>query len=204
MSTTPHPRWMTPAQLDEARGRPAGSMRLDLKDGLGTAYLFTDARARPCADLYTGKSLRATSRYYYRSEARRAEHVAEFVARLRAAEDHRAAARAKRSAPHVLEVGDILRASWGYDQTNIDYYEVVRATSRSAWLRELAQDRNCTGDMRGTCVPLAGHYVGPEAMYRATEDYVKIKSYKFARRMTPTTTIGGAKIYAPDYWTAYA
>ena len=24
-----------------------------------------------------------------------------------------------------LKVGDVLRSSWGYDQTNVDYYEVV-------------------------------------------------------------------------------
>ena len=32
--------------------------------------------------------------------------------------------KAKRLAPHSLKVGDILYASWGYDQTNIDWFKV--------------------------------------------------------------------------------
>lgn len=32
--------------------------------------------------------------------------------------------KAKRLAPHTLKVGDILYASWGYDQTNIDWFKV--------------------------------------------------------------------------------
>lgn len=34
------------------------------------------------------------------------------------------------------DVGDILYSSWGYDQTNIDFYEVVRRTEKSVWLRK--------------------------------------------------------------------
>lgn len=39
--------------------------------------------------------------------------------------------------PHVaerIEPGAILYSSWGYDQTNIDFYYVVRATEKSAWI----------------------------------------------------------------------
>ena len=35
-----------------------------------------------------------------------------------------------------LSVGDILSSSWGYDQTNVNFYEVVRATTKTVWLRE--------------------------------------------------------------------
>jgi hypothetical protein len=39
--------------------------------------------------------------------------------------------------PHVAEViepGAILYSSWGYDQTNVDYYMVTRTTKASAWI----------------------------------------------------------------------
>ena len=32
---------------------------------------------------------------------------------------------------HDLQVGDILKSSWGYDQTNIDYYEVTRLAGKT-------------------------------------------------------------------------
>lgn len=42
-----------------------------------------------------------------------------------------------RPAPHVadkIEPGAILYSSWGYDQTNIDFYMVTRCTAKSAWI----------------------------------------------------------------------
>ena len=37
----------------------------------------------------------------------------------------------------TLEVGDILVSSWGYDQTNIDYYKIVRKSAGSVWIQKL-------------------------------------------------------------------
>lgn len=37
----------------------------------------------------------------------------------------------------VPKVGDILISSWGYDQTNIDYYKVVRTTDKSVWIQQV-------------------------------------------------------------------
>ena len=39
--------------------------------------------------------------------------------------------KAKRLAPHSLKVGDILYASWGYDQTNIDWFKVDKLIGKS-------------------------------------------------------------------------
>jgi len=39
--------------------------------------------------------------------------------------------------PHIatkIEPGAILYSSWGYDQTNIDFYYVTRATAKSCWI----------------------------------------------------------------------
>lgn len=38
-----------------------------------------------------------------------------------------------------VEVGDIFCSSWGWDQTNVDYYKVVRTTAKSAWLVPIGQ-----------------------------------------------------------------
>ena len=35
---------------------------------------------------------------------------------------------------HNLEAGDHLSYSWGYDQTNIDYFIVTRTTAKSVWI----------------------------------------------------------------------
>ena len=46
--------------------------------------------------------------------------------------------------PHSLKVGDILYASWGYDQTNIDYFKVDKLM----------------GKHKITLVPLGSKFVG--------------------------------------------
>lgn len=35
------------------------------------------------------------------------------------------------------QVGDILEGSWGYDQTNIDFYRVVKRTDKTVWMRKM-------------------------------------------------------------------
>jgi hypothetical protein len=38
-------------------------------------------------------------------------------------------------------VGDIFYTSWGYDQTNVEFYKVVRATKSSVWVQQTGQTR---------------------------------------------------------------
>ena len=35
------------------------------------------------------------------------------------------------------KVGDILYSSWGYDQTNIEFFKVVRVSEFSVWIQEV-------------------------------------------------------------------
>ena len=60
--------------------------------------------------------------------------------------------------PQTVRVGDFFRCSWGYDQTNVDFYEVLELTpsGRSAKVRRVRtecvdSDRNITH-----VVPIAG------------------------------------------------
>ena len=39
-----------------------------------------------------------------------------------------------------IEPGTILVSTWGYDQTNVDFYRVVRSTSASVWLQGVGQE----------------------------------------------------------------
>jgi len=52
-----------------------------------------------------------------------------------------------------VKVGDIFVCSWGYDQTNIDYYVVRNVKNKTVIISPVGQDRNYTGNMQGECVP---------------------------------------------------
>lgn len=101
------------------------------------------------------------------------------------------------------------RSSWGYDQTNIDYYEVTKLIGKTmVEIREIgAESVSDNGPaMTGSCVPRPGHYIG-EPMRKTVSTYdgqsVRIASYASAYKIE-TQEVGGVKVYPVDHWTAYA
>ncbi len=50
-------------------------------------------------------------------------------------------------------VGSILYSSWGYDQTNIDFYLVVARKGDWVTLQPMNKTKTYNGHMSGTCVP---------------------------------------------------
>lgn len=53
-----------------------------------------------------------------------------------------------------IEPGAILYSSWGYDQTNVDFYMVTRTTQASAWIVPMSARETETGFMSGYSIPL--------------------------------------------------
>ena len=48
-------------------------------------------------------------------------------------------------ASETVEVGTVFSASWGYDQTNVDFFVVVRCTAKTAWILPM-DSKNVTSD----------------------------------------------------------
>lgn len=68
--------------------------------------------------------------------------------------------KAAESFVNPYKVGDILHSSWGYEQTNVEWFEVVAAGQRSICVREIAGTQEETGFMSGYTRPKPGKYVG--------------------------------------------
>lgn len=85
-----------------------------------------------------------------------------------------------------IKAGDILSASWGYDQTNVDWYRVTKRTGSRVYLQRLQGIETETGFMCGTSVP--GEPTSAAPFYRKVKDgyaagqaeSVKINSYTWA------------------------
>jgi hypothetical protein len=67
-----------------------------------------------------------------------------------------------------VAVGAIFVSSWGYDQTNINYYEVVALTAsgKSIRVREVAQRVTDSTSGLEYVVPVAGEYLSDEVLTR--------------------------------------
>jgi len=175
----------------------------DVVTDYGTAWLFEMA-GKLYAIGVRAKAVRNTDFHYrFRSEESRTEYVNKWLDSLAAHAESVASRRAKRSSfSHTLKVGDILRASWGYEQTNIDYYEVVAVKSKFVDVREIGQLRE--GGDRGECAPAPGQYIGKVEHKRVVEgNAIKFASYKYAYLIQPHQ-VAGCKIFPTSYWSAYA
>ena len=87
-------------------------------------------------------------------------------------------------AGHNFKVGDIVTNSWGYDQTNVDWYRVSRTTTNYVWLKPVhsaIQNDEGAGPMSGQVAltldenlqPIDGK--GKETKHRASGDNVTMK-----------------------------
>jgi hypothetical protein len=67
-----------------------------------------------------------------------------------------------------VSVGTIFVDSWGYDQTNIDFYEVTGLTGASVRVRQIGKRETSDGptSMTGHAVPIPGNFIGPETTKR--------------------------------------
>jgi len=154
--------------LTKARYIPKNSRPVEHPAGLGVAYLYGDGR--PCVIAYGGHRTKADWHYSFQTQEAAQKKIDEWFRSLSEHERLKAEWKAERNKPHSLKVGDIVYNSWGYDQTNIDFYQVVRVSEHFVWLRKLCQETEEKGFMQGPTRPLPGQFASEEVtQHHATE-----------------------------------
>ena len=181
---------------------PKGARKVAHKATDAVVYLYENA-AGLCALGFSGKRDKADFRYRYRSEAERERAVRQFfesasaIAARKA--DYRAEKASKRAKGHKLQVGHILKASWGYDQTNIDWYQIVELVGKcSVRTRKIGAMDASTGRepwMAGHCMPAIDSFTGEAELHRVSDGAsVRIDDVRHAFLWEGR----------PANWTAYA
>ena len=109
----------------------------------------------------------------------------------------------------AVKVGDVFVSSWGYDQTNIDFYEVVAKTKARIKVRPIASTVIESTRYSDEVVPAKGHYTGPAVVkavrasswrhdFDPTKDaYFSVNDYSTASKWT-----GGAR-HQTSYWAGH-
>jgi hypothetical protein len=98
------------------------------------------------------------------------QHVSEFIDNINSRKTHKAEEKnkqkeARKNVSEYFKVGDILYDSWGYDQTNIDFYQVTRITGQSVWIRPIGGqpvESEGYGGMAGRIKPIKDSFNGDE------------------------------------------
>jgi len=72
--------------------------------------------------------------YMFKTEEEQKRYIDDKIAGIKAHNDRKAKRKAERMAfKNPAKVGDILYSSWGYDQTNVDFYQVTKVTKKMAY-----------------------------------------------------------------------
>ena len=86
---------------------------------------------KPMMTWFWGDSKKVAGNFYYPNESQRTESLEGLMKSADLHESHKAATKAKRSGSVNVKVGDVFVDSWGYEQTNIDFYQVVELVGKS-------------------------------------------------------------------------
>jgi len=107
---------------------------------------------------FAGKAQKPLWHYTFQSEDKRSDYIKKTIDQRKMIMDVKNKEREeRRNFKHSLNVGDILYDTWGYDQTNVDFYQVVAVGEKSVKIRPISS-RN-TDDSH--VVPLPDKFTGP-------------------------------------------
>lgn len=109
-------------------------------------------------------------------------------------------------------VGAILDSSWGYEQTNSDFYRIERRKNDTVWLLPLRSISRHVTDMTGTCIPgepkQPGDFEPASQGCRWDGKLIRrtLKRYKEGRIAGLSIKHGWASLWegTPQGWTGYA
>jgi hypothetical protein len=109
------------------------------------------------------------------------------------------------------EVGSIVDSSWGYDQTNVDFYRIEKRTGSTVWLIPLTCRRVDGAGLTGTATPgdpkAVGEYeIGSKGYRWNGKPIRRTLKYRNGQPVGFSIKHGWASAWngAPVNWTAYA
>lgn len=184
---------------------------LHIVDDAFEAWTFTSG-ARFAFVMYLGKSAKPWKYYGCPTEAKRddgfSRHAQDARSIALSKATRKAESKAQADKPHGLQVGDVVRSSWGYEQTNVNHYQIVKVIGkRTVEVRALAEHEETTGDMTGRLAPVHGEFVG-EVMRRQVDSLGQVNirhaDYGRASKIEPLAIVHGVRCYAASSYSSYA
>ncbi len=191
---------MTPAlkAIFEARENLVGCPPVLIAQDFTYSIHYSVNRAGdPLAHGFRGRAKKPAFAHRFADDEARERFVQKWAAARELEREH------KTRPERELAPGDVLVSSWGYDQTNINYYLVTALIGRTQ-IELVAIDRLIKGDgMRGSVAPDPEKITGAVMRRKAHGDRVFISSVEIARKK-PYRLVAGVRLYDADDFTSYA
>ena len=127
---------------------------------------LANTEGQPVAAMFYGKTVKPNWHYSFKDIEQLDNYIDKFLSDRQGREQEITKRREQRkiTKDHDIKVGDIFYTYWGYDQTNSEFYEVVKVSGSRLYLKELAHETDHSGSSWGQdkIKPIPGKYVSDE------------------------------------------
>jgi hypothetical protein len=164
--------------------------KIDVPNSSLVIYIISDTSAMG----FSGKKAKQDFYYEFKSSERMKEFLAQWINKYFKRQKYNEELKAKKKAAieekaKSIKVGDIYYTSWGYDQTNIDFYKVLDVRGKKATLVKVGKNR-VEGEKSYDFVVPAPDPEGSEPFNKMVGEYgFKIKEYAYATAWDGTPKI---------------
>ncbi|MDP2367189.1 hypothetical protein [Rhodoferax sp.] len=141
---------------------------------------------------------------WFRNKERADRYVQTWYARLQDWARRRHERRESlRNAPTPLQLGDILKSSWGLERANVAYYQVTAVRCRAVVVCEIeAEVVRVIGEATGNCTPVPDRFIG--VAMRKRVDARGVVNFNGPSRWAyriEFTMVDGLRVFDPDDFT---
>lgn len=130
-----------------------------------TIFTYQNRNDKPTAAIFNSKGYKPLDWYHFRSLQERTDFIDQAKKRMDIAEASLIKDRIKWEAEKAkVVVGSIFVSTWGYEQTNVDFYQVVARKNDFVTLRAIRTIKSYDNGYndRGSCLPNISAFCGPE------------------------------------------
>ena len=152
--------------------------------GIDAEIYLVNYADKPGAIGFGGRRSKPDFNFSFRSEDKRAEYIKNYIESAKKSLDSKLEREGKlKGFKHNLKVGDILYSSWGYDQTNIDFYQVTEVIGdKSVKIRAIASKLDHAERGADYIVAIPDKFLNSKTMLKRVQqgNCIKIASYAYA------------------------
>ncbi|TBR80925.1 hypothetical protein DU472_04510 [Campylobacter novaezeelandiae] len=95
------------------------------------------------------------------------------------------------------KVGDILYSNWGYEQTNVEFYQVVATTEKAIWLANIKEKIKMSGWGQGVKSPCKNNFIFKQKAFKTLSNSPKDSRDGYAKYLYNYK--GKAVYFSNDY-----
>lgn len=178
---------------------PADAQRVVYPQANAVVYRYLTRQGEPALTIFCGRKAKPAQHIRATSACALDAYADRCIALLAKSKAEKDAERSKRAEfDNPLEVGSILVAVWGYEQTNSDFYQVTALRgARTLVLRKLCAKRTPGGDcMSGYVVPRPGCFTQDEPLTRRVIPYAASVGVRICSFAVATPWSGRPECYS--------